>query len=320
MNSRAVLILGATGLIGHKLFDHLSRNNQLALWGTTRADTPQATHLPHHLWDTTLCGVDVLNLDTVVQALQRVKPTIIINCAGITKQIIDAEGPLTGIAVNALWPHQLANIAKDAHAQMIHLTTDCVFSGSRGHYSESDQSDATDLYGKTKYLGEVSAPHCLTLRTSFIGHELDGYHGLVEWFMSTHGSTKGYTKAIYSGLPTIELSRLIERYIVGGTRLHGLYHVSSDPISKYDLVQLIAKQYDKQITITPDDSVKIDRSLNSTKFRQEFGFDPKPWHELVKSMYDDYKNSPYYRQYETPAAQTAQSFSVQAHNALEKHE
>jgi dTDP-4-dehydrorhamnose reductase len=169
---------------------------------------------------------------------------------------------------------------------LIHVSTDCVFSGSRGNYRESDTSDATDLYGKSKFIGEVSYPHTITLRTSIIGHELTGNHSLIGWFLAQSGPVKGYTKAIFSGLPTVELARVVRDHVLPNRDLSGLYHVAAEPIDKFDLLNIVAKAYGKDIAIEPDDRVSIDRSLNAERFRAATGYVAPAWPDLIARMRD----------------------------------
>jgi dTDP-4-dehydrorhamnose reductase len=190
------------------------------------------------------------------------------------------------IPINSILPHRLANLCELAEARLIHISTDCVFSGEKGGYVEKDFSDAKDLYGRSKYLGEVDYPNSITLRTSIIGHELNSSKSLINWFLSQEGSVKGYKNAIFSGLPTNEMAKVIRDYVIPNPSLKGLYQVSADPISKFDLLQLVSDVYGKIIQIIPDDLVKIDRSLNSEKFCKATGFKPKPWPQLIKEMYE----------------------------------
>jgi dTDP-4-dehydrorhamnose reductase len=185
-----------------------------------------------------------------------------------------------------LLPHRLARHCALAGARLVHISTDCVFSGARGGYLESDPSDAMDLYGRSKYLGEVDYPHAITLRTSIIGHELGTAHGLVGWFLSQRSSVKGYRRAVFSGLPTVELAKLIRDHVIPRTELRGLYHVSAAPIDKYSLLGLISDTYDFRIEIVPDDQVVIDRSLNSSRFRAASGWNPAEWPALIQAMRD----------------------------------
>jgi dTDP-4-dehydrorhamnose reductase len=160
-----------------------------------------------------------------------------------------------------------------------------VFSGAKGNYLETDPSDAKDLYGRSKYLGEVDYPHAVTLRTSIVGHELGSAHGLVGWFLAQQGSVRGFTKAIFSGLPTVELARVIHDFVIPNETLRGVYHVSSRAIDKYSLLKLVAEAYGKAIEITPDAKLVIDRSLDSTRFRSAVGYAPPEWDALVAQMH-----------------------------------
>jgi dTDP-4-dehydrorhamnose reductase len=181
-------------------------------------------------------------------------------------------------------PHRLARVCGLVGARLVHVSTDCVFSGAKGGYIEADFADADDLYGRSKYLGEVDYPHAVTLRTSIIGHELDGARSLLCWFLAQGSSVRGFTRAVFSGLPTVELARVIRDYVLPAPALRGLYHVSSAPINKYELLGLIAKTYGKSIDITPQDEPVIDRSLDSTRFRAATGYSPPPWPDLIEQM------------------------------------
>ena len=205
-----------------------------------------------------------------------------INCIGLIKQQGHlAKDPLFSLALNAMLPHKISMVCKAAKIKMIHISTDCVFSGKKGNYLESDQSDSDNLYGRTKYLGEVSYPHCITLRTSIIGHGLKNKLGLIEWFLAQTGSVKGFTKAIFSGFTTDELSKIILNYVIPNKNLSGLYQVSSEPINKYALLMLTKKYYQKDIEIIPDYEFVIDRSLNSDRFRKEANYQPPSWPEII---------------------------------------
>ena len=229
-------------------------------------------------------GVDVENIDSLTRLFARVRPNVVINCIGLVKQLIEADDPLVAIPINAILPHKLANLCDVAGARFVHISTDCVFSGDRGMYTEADICDAKDLYGRSKYLGEVDYPHAITLRTSIIGHELAGTQSLLGWFLSQKGSVPGFRRAIFSGLPTVELARVIRDHVIPHPELHGLYHVSANPINKFDLLSLMALAYEKTIDILPDDKLVIDRSLDSSRFREITGYKPKHWSDLVRCM------------------------------------
>ena len=286
-----ILILGATGMLGHCLYCNLSVTSGYEVVATVRNQSSILKGFPRHLLDNIDFGIDAENIDTVIRAIGNSKPDVVINCIGVIKQLASAKDPLAIIPINALFPHRLALVCKAAGSRLIHISTDCVFSGARGMYTENDPSDAEDLYGRSKYLGEVDYPHCVTLRTSIIGHELSTSYSLVDWFLSQERQVKGFTKAIYTGFPTVEMARIISEYIIPNQALNGLYHVSSEPISKYDLLKQIAQQYGKNIEIVPFDDFYCDRSLDSTRFRQTTGYKPPAWPELVKSMWDDYNST-----------------------------
>jgi dTDP-4-dehydrorhamnose reductase len=217
----------------------------------------------------------------------RARPDIVINCVGIIKQLPEANDPLASLAINSTLPHRLAKYSAIVGARLVHFSTDCVFSGKTGQYREDDIPDAYDLYGRSKYLGEVDYENAVTLRTSIIGHELSSAKGLVDWFLNQSGEVRGFRKAVFSGLPTIEVARVVRELVIPKPELRGLYHLSVDPINKYDLLHLVAKTCAKEIIVTPDDKLVIDRSLNSDRFRVATGFTPKPWPELIRAMRDD---------------------------------
>ncbi|WP_071882480.1 dTDP-4-dehydrorhamnose reductase family protein [Pelosinus fermentans] len=285
---RKVLILGGSGMLGHALFRFLSEAVNLDVYTTVRSAHELSRWLPPDMMKKVRSNVDVQQIESLVNVFAEVKPDILVNCIGIIKQVPEAKDPLTTITVNALLPHRIALLCGATGTRMIHISTDCVFNGEKGVYTEQDVSNADDLYGRTKYLGEVTYPHCITLRTSIIGHELKGKYGLVEWFLSQKEKVRGFRKVLYSGFPTIELSRIIRDYIIPRPELTGLYHLSANPISKYELLKLISVQYEKKITIEPEDSIRLDRSLDSSTFLSLTGYNPPTWPELVRDMYNDY--------------------------------
>ncbi|HXI13981.1 MAG TPA: SDR family oxidoreductase [Thermoanaerobaculia bacterium] len=280
-----VLILGSGGMLGHKLYQTLrERFEVFAAFRAASLYQGLGLFDREHVVD----GVDASNFDAIIGAMARVRPDAVVNCIGIIKQLAEANDPVRSLSINSLLPHRLAALCHAAGSRLIHISTDCVFSGRKGMYSEGDVSDAEDLYGRTKFLGEVAAPAGLTLRTSIIGRELYSTSGLVEWFLANRGKrVRGFTRAIYSGFTTIELSRLIARVISDFTDLRGMYHVSSEPISKYDLLLLAADAFDAGIEIDPDTSVNIDRSLNSDRFRLLTQFRPQTWPEMIGEMAAD---------------------------------
>lgn len=281
-------------MLGHTLFTQLSLHQGLDVYATARNSGGLSRWFSPKIIEKIRLDVDADNFDTVIRALASIQPDIVINCIGLIKQLPMASDPLSAITINSLLPHRISLVCRTASARMIHISTDCVFDGKIGNYTENDPSNANDLYGRSKFLGEVQYPHCITLRTSIIGHELKGKLGLVEWFLAQEGTVQGYTNAIYSGFPTIELARIISDLVLPNTDLKGVYHVSSDPISKYELLLLIEQRYEKKTKIEPYYDFHQDRSLDSSDFRRITGYTPPPWPELVDRMYQNYISSPHY--------------------------
>jgi dTDP-4-dehydrorhamnose reductase len=288
-----ILIFGATGMLGHAVFHVLSNDKRLKVFGTIRSES--STNLfPKELSSNLISNIDVESEDCLKKAFEISKPDVVINCIGIIKQLSDAKDVLKTVPINTLLPHRLAALSKQFDSRLILVSTDCVFSGNKGNYLETDFPDCDDLYGRSKLLGEITDnENVLTIRTSIIGHELRGGHSLINWFLSQTGSVQGYTKAVFSGLPTNELASIILDCIMKWPNLHGLYQVSANPINKYDLLALIAKIYKKDIELQSNDIICIDRSLNHEHFSQLTGYQPKEWPELIISMqqfHEQYQN------------------------------
>jgi dTDP-4-dehydrorhamnose reductase len=273
-------------MLGSAVFKQFSSDETFQTWGTLRSSGGRR-HFSEQLQAQLISNVDVLDQDVLLSVLANTRPDIVINCVGLIKQLADAKDPLSALPINAMLPHRLAKLCGLAGARLIHVSTDCVFSGRQGMYTETDLSDAEDLYGKSKFIGELhEVQHAITLRTSIIGHELGTNFSLIDWFLSQSGPVKGYAKAIFSGLPTVELARVMKDYVIPNPGLHGLYHVSVEPIDKLSLLRLVAEIYGHKIQITPDEQVCIDRSLDSSRFRQATCYLPPAWPELVKMMRD----------------------------------
>ena len=277
-----ILILGGDGMLGHRLFLHLRAAHEVRV--TLRSEL--ADYAQFGLFDSsnTFPRVDV-RTPAAEKTIEQFRPEAVINCAGIVKQIAEAHEAIPSIEVNALLPHRLAAVCAKVSARLIHLSTDCVFSGEKGMYSETDFPDARDLYGRTKLLGEVDSAGCLTIRTSIIGRELRRKTGLLEWLLAQKGkSIRGFKRAIFSGFSTIELSRVIERILVAYPDAHGLYHVSSAPITKFDLLMLLKKELRLDVDIQPDETFHCDRSLDSSRFREAFGYAPPSWESMAAEI------------------------------------
>ncbi|MGU3287260.1 dTDP-4-dehydrorhamnose reductase family protein [Methylobacterium mesophilicum] len=278
-----VAVLGASGMLGSAAFRIFAQRFPGEVCGTMRS-RPARDAFSAEVASQIAVGLDVQDFDALAGFLRDARPSVILNCIGVVKQLASAKDPLTVIPVNAILPHRLARLADLIGARLIHVSTDCVFSGRKGSYVETDIPDAEDLYGRSKLLGEVDYDNAITLRTSIIGREIGSHNGLVEWFLSQRGRVQGYRRAIFSGLTTDELVRVIIEHVLPDTGLRGVYHVSADPISKFDLLSIIKDTYGHPADIKPDDRLTIDRSLNSDRFRSAVGYAPPTWPELIRLM------------------------------------
>jgi dTDP-4-dehydrorhamnose reductase len=277
------MVLGASGMLGNTLLRYFATRTAHNVVGVVRS-TRSVRMLSAEVQDKIAEGGDVEDFDALVRLFERHRPTVVVNCIGLVKQLDDSKDPLAAIPVNAILPHRLARLCALAQARLVHLSTDCVFSGEKGMYVEDDLPDARDVYGRTKLLGEVDYPHALTLRTSIIGHELASNHSLVCWFLAQEGAVRGFSRAIFSGFPTVEIARIIDEIVLPRPELSGLYHLSADPIDKASLLKLIADTYGKGIRIDDDPGFVIDRSLDSSRFRSSTGFQPENWPTLIRRM------------------------------------
>lgn len=278
-----ILILGGTGMLGHTLWQYFS----LRFSDTyTTIRQSRAAYDKYELFtsDKVIDSVDVVDFQMLTGIMKCIKPDFILNCIGLTKRCKEADIAIHAITLNALLPHKLAEWGKNNSAKVVNFSTDCVFDGGQGNYTEESPTNATDLYGKTKALGEIQGENALTLRSSFIGTELHAGTELLEWFLSQTGVVKGFKNAIYSGLTTLELSRIIENIMVNHPGVTGIYNISSDPISKFDLLMLIKEKMHLDVEIVPDETVRCNRSLDSTKFRKEFSYTPPTWEVMVDEL------------------------------------
>jgi dTDP-4-dehydrorhamnose reductase len=284
-----VLVFGGEGMLGHKVFEVLSRRfdtsatflDRDGLW----REFPQYAGLPE---SRLLGGVDALRFDTVAAALERVRPDAVVNCIGIIKQLKEASDPVLTITLNSLLPHRLANLCAGLGARLVHMSTDCVFSGRKGAYTEDDPPDPDDLYGRSKLLGEVDRPGCLTIRTSIIGRDFLKQDAFLEWFLSNRGGrVRGYRNAVYSGLPTQVLARIIGDLLSDQPTLGGLVQIASTPISKYALLMMLKEAMNLDIEIEPFDDPPCDRSLSAARFVAATGYHIPSWEEMVAELAAD---------------------------------
>jgi dTDP-4-dehydrorhamnose reductase len=285
-----LLVLGGTGMLGHKLWQEASL--PLDAWATVRTDQvtgPSAAVLDQ---ERVVTGVRAEQPETVARAIDQSDADAVVNCIGIVKQSDAARDPISAIRINSLFPHQVAALCRERGKRFVHVSTDCVFSGARGAYAEDDPPDAADLYGRSKLLGESVAPGSLTVRTSIIGRELAASYGLVEWFLGEAGGTVcGFTKAVFSGFTTRALAHVLIAVLTEQRDLEGLWHISSNPIDKNALLEMLRDAYDVPVSIEPDDSVVIDRSLDSSRFRRQTKWQASSWREMIDQMAAD--STPY---------------------------
>ena len=279
-----ILVIGASGMIGNAVLRVLAEHDGFDVWGTVR-DASVKHCFTSEIASRLIEDVSVECPQNFAKILDDICPNVVVNCAGLTKHKSQVDDPLISIPINTLMPHWLARLCKLIGARLIHVSTDCVFSGQKGNYVETDVTDAYDVYGKSKALGELFYPHTVTLRTSTIGHELRTKYGLLDWFLSQESSCNGFAKAIFSGLPTVVFAQIIRDIVIEHEELSGLYHVAAKPISKLKLLQLIAGVYGKSIEIVPNDKLIIDRSLNSDYFRTATGFIAPDWEEMIQLMH-----------------------------------
>jgi dTDP-4-dehydrorhamnose reductase len=282
-----IVILGGSGMLGHKMWQFFAYKFK-EVYATVRKDK-SCYKGDIFRSENVIESLDLTDFKKVEKVLADISPDVVINCAGITLRSKESNSEAANIEINALLPHKLLELAKKNKVRLIHFSTDCVFDGEVGHYTEESMISARDIYGKTKAKGELRGGNALTLRSSFIGTELLRGSGLLEWFLAQSGTIKGYKRAIYSGFTALELCRIVEKLLVDYPKARGLYNVSSEPISKFDLLMLIKKKMDLDIEIIPDDNFFCDRSLDSSKFRKEFSYMPPSWEAMVDELANELK-------------------------------
>jgi dTDP-4-dehydrorhamnose reductase len=284
-----VLVVGAGGMLGHKMLQTLSGRFEQT-FATIRGGRRQHPYDRIDLFQTerVLEHVDLLQLDELDALLESLRPDVVVNCAGIVKQRAEAHDAISSITINALLPHRIARTVGQWDGRLIHFSTDCIFSGKRGRYTEADFPDACDLYGRSKFLGEVESPHALTLRTSIIGRELQHFESLLEWFLrQSNPSVRGFTRAFWSGVTTNHLAELVTHIIRSQPQLRGVYQISSGRIAKYDLLLMLRSAYGMTVEIEPDDTMVCDRSLDGRLFEKVTGYCCPPLNEMIQQMAAD---------------------------------
>lgn len=285
-----VLVLGATGMLGHKLVQRLNAHG-LPVVGTIRTPAIPANPAARAALgsaDRILTDVNVLDDRALAGAVDAAEPDVIINAIGVIKQLDAAKDPIMSIEINSLLPHRIANLCARRGARLIHLSTDCVFAGRKGPYNEDSPTDAEDLYGRSKLLGEAAGTGCLTIRSSIVGRELRGRSSLIEWFLSQRGGkATGYAGALYTGLTTNTMADLMAMLVRSHPGLSGIWHVASAPITKYELLKLVNRHYDLGVELACDEKFTIDRRLDGSRFRARTGYSPPSWDDMISTMRAD---------------------------------
>ena len=282
-----LIVLGATGLLGNTLLKYFSKQSNIKCYGIIRksSDIDKLKSIKN----VKLYKIDYKNKNNIIKVFNKIKPNLIINCIGVVKQLTHKNQLSEIIRINSFLPHYLTELANvKSKTRFIQFSTDCVFSGTKGKYKETDFPGAQDIYGRSKLLGELTYPNTLTLRTSIIGHELQTKYSLLSWFLDQKKPIKGYKNAIFSGLTALEIAKFLEKFIIPNKKLNGMYHLSGNTIDKYELLNLVKSVYKKDIKIIIDKKVKINRSLNSNLLQKQTGYKPPNWTKLIQEMFEFY--------------------------------
>lgn len=295
MHKKKILILGATGMLGHTLMIHLSQNKKIKVFGTVRKFE---LIKKYKKFNNKLIKLDASNFSNLEKCIKKINPDYVINCVGIIKQKFTSSMKKKIYLINSILPNFLNFLSLKNNFNLIHISTDCVFDGKSGNYDEKKKPNALDVYGLSKFKGEVFSAKTLTLRTSIIGHELGTNLSFMEWFLKSKGSVQGYKKAFFSGLTTLQLSKFIEKILFKKFE-SGLFNSGGDKISKFDLLLKIKEIYYKDISIYSTNNFKIDRSLNSLKFYNHFNFKKRSWKKMLKELNQFYlKNKHFYENFQ----------------------
>ncbi len=278
---KKIIILGSTGMMGSMLTRVLKKDKRFQILCTYR-NFEKVKIL--NLNQNQLKKINVSNLEDIKKLIIRFKPDYLINCIGLIKQLCNKKNLKETKFLNSTFPKKISKIAEKNKFKIIHLSTDCVFSGKKGNYKEKDTADAEDIYGKSKFNGEVKSKFVINIRTSIIGNELTTSLSLLNWFLKQK-KVNGFNQAYFSGLTTLELSNiLIKKIILNNKFSSGLFHVSGPNISKLILLKLIKKIYKRKTIINIDNNFKIDRSLNSSKFKKITKYKKKSWLVMIKNL------------------------------------
>ena len=276
-------------MIGHKLWQALAAGNNDDIVGTLHGQRDAFAR--YALFDERIIEqFEAADFEGVTSVLNRIRPSVIVNCIGITKRKSEASDVAKMFMINARFPHHLARWAAGNGARVIQFSTDCVFDGADGNYSERSVVTAPDLYGQTKYFGELDYDHCLTIRTSMIGREITGHTELLEWFLAQRGKCiTGYRNARYSGLTTLAMARLLPRIVREHPQLCGKYQIAGPIITKYDLLCQLREAFGLEVKVVPDETFHCDRTLQSDRFVQATGIRIPSWEKMLSELAGDHE-------------------------------
>ena len=280
-----ILVLGGDGMLGHQLLRTLGAAHEVKVTLRRALDA----YAPTGIFGATnaFMGIDARAPETLRSVLAQFRPDAVVNAIGLVTQRAGEQDIVSHLEINALFPHRLWSLCREHGARLVHVSTDAVFSGARGGYREDDPPDPVDTYGRCKLLGEVTGPGALTLRTAIIGLGLTRRTGLIDWFLQQRGEVRGYRNAVFSGITTKELSRVVGRILTGFASASGLYHLSAAAISKFDLLSGLRDRLGLALRIIPEDAPRIDRSLDSTRFRAAFSYSPPSWGQMLDELAED---------------------------------
>jgi len=278
-----ILILGGDGMLGHQLLRHFEGRYETRV--TLRQDSTAYAGYGLFRKGNSYAGIDVRSTERLIEVLSDFRPQAVVNAVGIVKQRGTVNESNASLEINALLPHRLAVLCRMIGAYLVHMSTDCVFTGTKGSYTEDEISDATDLYGRSKFFGEVNCQGCITLRTSIIGLELARKTSLIEWYLAQHGRIPGFDRALYTGFSTAEMARVVERVLVQHAGLSGVWHVASAPISKYALLTRLNQKLGRtDLLIERDETFVCDRSLDGSRFNRQTGYTPPSWDAMLDEL------------------------------------
>jgi len=284
-----IYILGVSGLLGSELFLRFNNNKLYNVRGSCRSLAGKNYIFFEKYLDKIDDNLDANNIKNIKKNIIKFNPDVVINCVGFVKQKIKKKfRPDEIFYINSFFPKKIYSITKSLNKRLVHFSTDCVFDGKRGNYSEQDKPSAKDIYGLSKCRGELKGKKVITIRTSVIGHEVSSKNGLLEWFLNQKKSCLGFANCYFSGLTSYEIYNFISRYLLK-SEISGLIHLSSSPISKFKLLKIISSVYKKKILIKKDLKLKINRVLNSNLIKKKLLYKAPSWTRMIKEMYKNKK-------------------------------